>query len=62
MPALDTCATALWGALRRTGIAPSVVRGWCRLFDIVPPARGRARTARHGSYRNWSFASGTGHG
>ncbi len=34
IPCLDTCATALWGALRRAGVAPSVVRGWGRLFDI----------------------------
>jgi maleate isomerase len=36
IPVLDTCATALWGALRRAGVAPSVVRGWGRLFDIAP--------------------------
>ncbi|WP_270934283.1 maleate cis-trans isomerase family protein [Falsiroseomonas oryzae] len=36
MPVLDTCATALWGALRQAGVAPSVVRGWGRLFDIAP--------------------------
>jgi maleate isomerase len=36
LPVLDTCATALWGALRRAGVAPSVVRGWGRLFDLAP--------------------------
>ena len=36
IPVLDTCATALWGALRRAGVAPSVVRGWGRLFDLSP--------------------------
>jgi maleate isomerase len=36
MPVLDSCATALWGALRQAGVAPSVVRGWGRLFDIAP--------------------------
>jgi maleate isomerase len=36
LPVLDTCATALWGALRRAGVAPSVVRGWGRLFDVPP--------------------------
>jgi maleate isomerase len=34
VPVLDTCATAVWGALRRAGVAPSVVRGWGRLFDL----------------------------
>jgi maleate isomerase len=33
IPMLDICATALWGALRRAGVAPSLVRGWGRLFD-----------------------------
>lgn len=32
IPVLDTCATALWGALRRAGVAPGAVRGWGRLF------------------------------
>jgi len=36
IPVLDTCATALWGALRRAGVAPSVIRGWGRLFDLTP--------------------------
>jgi len=36
LPVLDTCATALWGALRCAGVAPSVVRGWGRLFDVKP--------------------------
>ncbi|MCZ8149102.1 MAG: Asp/Glu/hydantoin racemase [Roseomonas sp.] len=34
---LDTCATALWGALRCAGVSPSVVRGWGRLFEVPPP-------------------------
>ena len=36
IPVLDTCATALWGALRCAGVAPSVVQGWGRLFDLAP--------------------------
>lgn len=36
IPVLDTCATALWGALRRAGVAPSLVKGWGRLFSIAP--------------------------
>jgi len=36
IPVLDTCATALWGALRRAGVAPSLVQGWGRLFSIAP--------------------------
>lgn len=34
IPVLDTCATALWGALRRAGVNPAVVRGWGRLFSL----------------------------
>lgn len=36
IPCLDTCATALWGALRRAGVSPAVIRGWGRLFDVAP--------------------------
>lgn len=36
LPVLDTCATALWGALRRAGVPPSVVRGWGRIFALPP--------------------------
>ena len=35
IPALDTGATALWGALRAAGVAPSLVRGWGRLFTLA---------------------------
>lgn len=35
IPVLDTCATALWGALRRAGAAPALVRGWGRLFEVA---------------------------
>jgi len=35
IPVLDTCATALWGALRRAGVAPALVRGWGRLFEVA---------------------------
>ncbi len=41
IPVLDTCATALWGALRQAGVPPSLVRGWGRLFE-VPPRGGAA--------------------
>jgi len=36
IPVLDTCATALWGALRRAGISPAMVKGWGRLFAVPP--------------------------
>lgn len=36
VPVLDTCATAVWGALRRAGVAPSRVHGQGRLFDAPP--------------------------
>jgi maleate isomerase len=36
VPCFDTCATALWGAMRRAGVMPSCVRGWGRTFDLVP--------------------------
>ncbi len=34
LPVLDSCATALWGALRRAGVDPAAVRGWGRLFAL----------------------------
>lgn len=36
VPVLDTCATAVWGALRRAGVSPALVRGWGRLFAVPP--------------------------
>lgn len=36
IPVLDSCATAVWGALRRAGVAPGAVQGWGRLFGIAP--------------------------
>lgn len=36
IPVLDTCATALWGALRRAGVPTSLVKGWGRLFGMGP--------------------------
>lgn len=35
IPVYDTVATAVWGALRASGIAPDRVRGWGRLFSDV---------------------------
>lgn len=34
LPVLDTCATALWGALRRAGVSTRLVKGWGRLFEV----------------------------
>ncbi len=34
LPILDSVATALWGALRRAGADPGLVRGWGRLFGV----------------------------
>jgi maleate isomerase len=34
LPVFDTVATALWGAMRRAGADPSLVRGWASLFSV----------------------------
>ncbi|MCS6892705.1 MAG: Asp/Glu/hydantoin racemase [Rhodovarius sp.] len=36
IPCLDTIATALWGALRRAGVDPALVRGWGSVFTQRP--------------------------
>lgn len=36
IPVLDSCATAVWGALRRAGVSPGAVQGWGRLFGVAP--------------------------
>ncbi|MEM1344264.1 MAG: aspartate/glutamate racemase family protein [Pseudomonadota bacterium] len=35
IPVYDTVATAVWAALRQTGLSPSAVTGWGRLFAEV---------------------------
>lgn len=35
IPVYDSVATAVWGALRASGVAPARVRGWGRLFAEV---------------------------
>jgi maleate isomerase len=36
IPIYDTTAAAIWSSLRLAGVAPSVVRGWGRLFRELP--------------------------
>jgi maleate isomerase len=39
LPVLDTICAAVWKCLLMTGVDPSRVKGWGRMFDLGAPAR-----------------------